>query len=247
MEMTWYAYCITEQSSVQQGRVRRPFQIEQLSGINSSPVLGFPTGEFVVLVSDYDRNFSLTQQAVVDHARVVSECFRQATVLPFRFATVFETDDALRHAVRSNRKTFHESLERLRGKAEMHIKVTMREDGTVPEAFFHALPAGVGGQYLERLHVIATRDRERQTKARAVSVQVNKLLAPLEHETSCKHVDAGLVIDIAHLIDATSLQKYHNRYNSATRQLKNCEISISGPWPPYHFMRGKLRTVNGTN
>ena len=76
------------------------------------------------------------------------------------------------------------------------------------------LPVRTGGQYLERLHVIATRDRERQTKARAVSVQVNKLLAPLEHETSCKRIHAGLVIDIAHLIDATSLQKYQNRYNT---------------------------------
>jgi len=245
--MTWYAYCITEQSSVQQGRVRRPFQFEQLRGINSSPVMGFPTGEFVVLVSAYDRNLPLTQQAVMDHARVVSDCFRLATVLPFRFATVFETDDALRHAVRANRKTFHESLERLRGKAEMHIKVMMREDGAVPEAVLQTLPLRAGGEYLQHLHVVATRDRERQTKARAVSVQVNKLLAPLEQETVCKRIDSGLVIDIAHLIDATSLQKYQNRYNSATRQLKNCEISISGPWPPYHFMRGKLRTVNGAN
>jgi hypothetical protein len=245
--MTWYAYCITEQSSVQQSRVRRPFQFEQLHGINSAPVMGFPTGEFVVLVSAYDRNLPLNQHAVVEHARVVSECFRQTTVLPFRFATVFETDDALRHAVRANRKTFHQSLARLRGKAEMHIKVTVREDAAVPEAVLQALPARTGGQYLERLHEIATRDRERQTKARAVSVQVNKLLAPLEQEISCKHIDSGLVLDIAHLIEADSLQKYQNRYNTATRQLKNCVISVSGPWPPYHFIRGKLRTVNGSN
>ena len=87
--MTWYAYCITEQSSVQQSRVRRPFQFEQLRGVNASSVMGFPTGEFVVLVSAYDRNLSLNQQAVVEHARVVSECFRQATVLPFRFGNSF--------------------------------------------------------------------------------------------------------------------------------------------------------------
>jgi hypothetical protein len=31
------------------------------------------------------------------------------------------------------------------------------------------------------------------------------------------------------------------------RQFKDYEISLSGPWPPYHFMRGKLRTVNGIN
>jgi hypothetical protein len=245
--MTWYAYCITEQSSVQQSRVRRPFHIEQLQGINSFPVLGFPTGEFVVVVSEFDRNLGLKQHSVVEHARVVSDCFRQATVLPFRFGTIFETDEALRHAVRANRKTFHQSLQRLRGKAEMHIKLTMREDGTLQEAVLQNLPIRAGGQYLERLHEIATRDRERQTKARAVSVQVNKLLAPLEHETTCKRVDTGLVIDIAHLIEANSLQKYQNRCNSAMRQFKNVEISISGPWPPYHFMPGKLRTVNGSN
>jgi len=25
--------------------------------------------------------------------------------------------------------------------------------------------------------------------------------------------------------------------------LKNCEVTVSGPWPPYHFLPGKLRTV----
>lgn len=245
--MTWYAYCITEQSTVQQSRVRRPFQIGHLRGINASALMGFPAGEFVVMVSAYDRNLNLNQQSVVEHARVVSECFRQATVLPFRFGTIFDSDDALRHAVRANRKAFHESLERLRGKAEMHIKVTMKEDGAVPEAVLHALPARAGGEYLERLHEKASRDRESQTKARAVSVQVNKLLAPLEQEITCKRVDAGLVIDIAHLIQADSLQKYQNRYNTAMRQFKNCQISLSGPWPPYHFMPGNLRTVNGNN
>ena len=244
--MTWYAYCITEQSSVQPSRVRRPFHIEHLSGINTAAVMGFPSGEFLVIVSAYDRSLPLNQHSVMEHARVVSECFRQATVLPFRFATIFESDESLRHAVRCNRKTFHESLARLQGKAEMRIKV-MIEDGAVPEAVLQRLPARAGGEYLERLHEIATRERERQTKARAVSVQVNKLLAPLEQEITCKRIDSGLMIDIAHLIDANTLQKYQTRYNSAMRQFKNYEISLTGPWPPYHFMRGKLRTVNGSN
>ena len=52
----------------------------------------------------------LNQQAIVDHARVVSECFRTMTVLPFRFGTIFESDEALRRALRTNRKTFLESV-----------------------------------------------------------------------------------------------------------------------------------------
>jgi len=52
--------------------------------------------------------------------------------------------------------------------------------------------------------VKASRDRERQTKARALSVQVHKLFNPLEEEVSCKKVaPQGMLIDIAHLIDTS--------------------------------------------
>ena len=34
---------------------------------------------------------------------------------------------------------------------------------------------------------------------------------------------------------------------TAAKQLKNCEVAISGPWPPYHFLPGKLRTVTGNS
>ena len=53
----------------------------------------------------------------------------------------------------------------------------------------------------------------------------------------------GMLIDIAHLIDSKSVMKYQNRYSTATKQLKNVELAISGPWPPYHFMPGKLRSI----
>ena len=41
--------------------------------------------------------------------------------------------DALRRAVRNNRKTFLETVDRLRGKAEMHFKLLVK-DGTLQEA-----------------------------------------------------------------------------------------------------------------
>src|SRR5207248_243329 len=132
--------------------------------------------------------------------------------------------------------------------AEMHLKVILR-DGALREAMEEIiLPDTVGGDYLAKLRVKASRDRERQTKARALSVQVHKLFNPLEEEISCKRVDPnGMLIDIAHLIDSKSVEKYQNRYSSAAKQLKNCELAISGPWPPYHFLPGKIRTVAGNS
>jgi hypothetical protein len=57
----------------------------------------------------------------------------------------------------------------------------------------------------------------------------------------------GMLLDIAHLIDTKSIEKYQNRYNTAAKQLKNCEIVVTGPWPPYHFLPEKLRTVAGNS
>jgi hypothetical protein len=248
--MAWYAYCLTELQTLSNGtRSRRPFVLGGIQGVDGASVLGYPSGEFAVIVSEYERNNGeLCEKSVLEHARVVSVCFRQGTVLPFRFGTVFDSDDALRQAVRTNRKAFGQSVERLRGKAEMHIKLVVR-DGSLREAMTDTLlPDTVGREYLAQLRVKASRDRERQTKARALSVQVHKLFNPLEEEISCKKVDAeGMLIDIAHLIDSKSIEKYQNRYSTATKQLKNCQVAISGPWPPYHFLPGKLRTVTGNS
>ena len=246
--MAWYAYCLTEQQTLNNGtRSRRPFLLEGVQGVNGAPVLSYPSGEFAVVVSEYERNgeAALDEKAVLEHARVVSMCFRSGTVLPFRFGTIFDSDDALRQAVRANRRAFGQSVQRLRGKAEMHLKLLVR-DGSLRQAMMDVvLPDTVGGEYLAKLKEKASHERERQTKARALSVQVHKLFNPLEEEISCKRVASdGMLIDIAHLIDSKSIEKYQNRYNTATKQLKNCEIAISGPWPPYHFLPGKLRTVN---
>ncbi|MDR3762848.1 MAG: GvpL/GvpF family gas vesicle protein [Acidobacteriota bacterium] len=243
--MAWYAYCLSEQASFQQGRVRRPFLIESLKGVGGNAVRGFPCGEFVVIVSEIGDSPTLTQQSVMEHARTVSECFKLATLLPFKFGTVFESDDALRQAVRNNKKTFSESIARLRGKSEMHIKVMVRE-GFALENVLAIPPHKAGGEYLTRLKEQASRDRERQSRARALSLQVHKLLSPLQEEVSCKKVESGIVLDIAHLIDSNGVAKYQSRYSNALHQFKNVEISLTGPWPPFHFMPGpsKVRTLN---
>lgn len=248
--MAWYAYCLTEHQTLANGvRARRPFVLEGIQGVAGAPVMSYPSGEFAVIVSEFDRAATkLEEKSVLEHARVVSMSFRTATVLPFRFGTIFDTEDAIRQAVRANRRTFCESVARLRGKSEMRIKLVVRDGsfrGTMEEI---VLPDTVGREYLAKLREKASRDRERQTKARALSVQVHKLFNPLEEEVSCKKVNAdGMLLDIAHLIDTKSIEKYQNRYSTAAKQLKNCELVVTGPWPPYHFLPEKLRTVAGNS
>ena len=238
--MAWYAYCITEHEAwTGPTRARRPFPIEDLKGIHQYQVFAYPSGEFCVIVSERDDT-ELSQTSMREHAYVISECFRRTTVLPFRFGTVFEDDETLRRSVRNNRKSFAETVQRLKGKAEMHIRVKI-QDGSMREAMNDiALPHSVGDEYLKQLREKASRQRERQTKARAVSMQVHKLLNPLAEEVQCRRAQSGLMeLDITHLIEHNSLEKYQNRWSSAQQQMKNCELAISGPWPPFHFIAAK--------
>ena len=133
--MAWYAYCLTEHQPLANGvRARRPFVIEGIQGVNGAPVLSYPSGEFAVIVSEFDREIHrVDEKTVLEHARVVSLCFRNSTVLPFRFGTIFDSDEALRQAVRTNRRTFGQSVEKLRGKSEMRLKLVVR-DGSLREA-----------------------------------------------------------------------------------------------------------------
>src|SRR5258705_541098 len=129
------------------------------------------------------------------------------------------------------RPDFQANVERLRGKAEMHLKVLV--DDICPGN--SARDMTVGQQYLTSLRESASRQRERQSKARALSIQMHRMFLPLAEEITCKRMDTGkMLLDIAHLIDNKTVERYQNKYTSATQELKDCRMQLSGPWPPYH-------------
>jgi hypothetical protein len=234
--MAWYAYCIAERLAFPElCRHRRPMPLTGVTGMFGNQTFLFPASDLAVIVSEHSAEDSarMDQQAAKDHARVVADCFKLSTVLPFRFGTTFQDDDALRRSVRSNQRHFQANVERLRGKAEMHLKVLV--DDICPGN--SARDMTVGQQYLTSLRESASRQRERQSKARALSIQMHRMFLPLAEEITCKRMDTGkMLLDIAHLIDNKTVERYQNKYTSATLELKDCRMQLSGPWPPYHFV-----------
>jgi hypothetical protein len=239
--MAWYAYCISEKQAFPElCRHRKPIPMESVTGISGNQIFLYPASDLAVIVSEHNPTENLDQKAAVDHARVIADCFKLSTVLPFRFGTVFADDDALRKSIRSNQRQFLANVERLRGKAEMHLKVVL--DDCSRELIKPVCSDRVGKEYLSSLRETATRQRERQTKARAVSVQMHRMFSPLDEEISCRRMDSGkMLLDIAHLIENKCVQRYQNKYSSATQQLKDCQMQLSGPWPPYHFVHRLTR------
>jgi len=195
-------------------------------------------------VSEHNPEEALNQKAGVDHARVIAECFQRSTVLPLRFGTVFTDDKSLRESIHSNEKQFQTNIDKLRGKSEMHLKIFLDDCGS--HSLDKNVPAeGVGREYPSSLRENVARNRERQTRARAVSFQMHRLFMPLDEEVSCRITDSGrMVLDIAHLIDRKSVERYQNKFAAAIAVMRDYRMQVSGPWPPYHFVNRLIRPTS---
>jgi len=242
--MAWYAYCIGEKQAFPElARHRKPIPLVSVLGVSGNQVFLYPASDLAVIVSEHNPRESLNQKSGVDHARVIADCFQHSTVLPFRFGTVFNDDESLRKSIRSNQRQFLGNLDKLRGKAEMHLKIFV-DDCCGKEFEHHAHPghSDVGREYLTNLRENAVRARERQSKARAVSFQMHRLFMPLDEEVSCRLLDNGkMLLDIAHLIDRKYVERYQNKFATTSATMRECQMQLSGPWPPYHFVHRLTR------
>jgi len=246
--MAWYAYCIGEKQSFPElARHRKPIPLESVLGVSGNQVFLYPASELAIVVSEHNPSEPLNQKAGVDHARVIADCFKHSTILPFRFGTVFQDDEGLRKSIRSNQRQFQCSLERLHGKTEMHLKIYV-DSCCKDQLDKHPHLEGVGGvgkEYLSNLRESATRQRERQTRARAVSYQMHRMFSPLDEEVSCRMTEGGkMLLDIAHLIDRKCVERYQNKYATTSAMMRECQMQLSGPWPPYHFVQRLTRGVH---
>jgi hypothetical protein len=243
--MAWYAYCIGEKEAFPElARHRKPIPMESVLGVSGSQVFLYPASDLAVIVSEHDTQEALDQKSGVEHARVVADCFKHSTVLPFRFGTIFNDDESLRRSIRSNQRQFLGNIDQLRGKTEMHLKIFV-DDCCGHAVEKHLAAEGLSQDYFSNLRQNAGRQRERQTRARAVSFQMHRLFLPLDEEVSCRLTEGGkMVLDIAHLIDRKCVDRYVNKFSTTCAAMKECQMQLSGPWPPYHFV---LRLTHGTH
>ena len=241
--MAWYAYCIGEKHAFPElARHRKPVPMESVLGVSGNQVFLYPASDLAVIVSEHNPQEALNQKSGVDHARVIADCFQNSTVLPFRFGTIFSDDEALRKSIRSNQRQFLGNIEKLRGKAEMHLKIFVEDCGT-REVDRISPKEGAGRAYLSNLRENAVRARERQTRARAVSFQMHRLFLPLDEEVSCRLMENGrMVLDVAHLIDRKCVERYQNKFATTSATMRDTHMQLSGPWPPYHFVHTLTRS-----
>ena len=243
--MAWYAYCIGEKQAFPElARHRKPVPMESVLGVSGNQVFLYPASDLAVIVSEHNPAETLNQKSGVDHARVIADCFQHSTVLPFRFGTVFNDDETLRKSIRSNQRQFLGNIDKLRGKTEMHLKIFV-DDCCGKDIEQASACRGRGPRVSHqparecRPHPGAADPRARGQLPDAPAVHAARRGGQLPAHRKRQDGAGHCPPDRPQMRGALPEQVLDNQ-----RQMRECQMQVSGPWPPYHFVHRLTRPAH---
>jgi len=225
--MSLYAYCVT--------RLEKDEDWAVFSGVADRPVFALRHQKIAMLASRIERVRLEEPRHVVQHGQVVRRIFEKRTVLPFRFGTLFTTEDEAAALLRQNHDQFLEAIRRLRGKAELHVKVQFSPGGA-PRPATRTQPGRLvvssGGYGIAS--VPPASDQTQSTLTDLVTRRLREVLGGLEEQVSTRQLaDGQVLMDLRYLVERSLASR---PATLAIPEVSACHVQVTGPWPPYHFL-----------
>ena len=191
--------------------------VPEVNGLDGTP-LDRRRGEgFDLVVSEHAAEVEPSEEAVLVHARVVEALMPHAeAVLPARFGLAFADTAALEQALREKAGTLEESLERVRGRVELGVRVVGEQ--SAPREVEN------GREYLQA--------RRRQL---AAADELHDSLAARARASARGNPSGGLVLSGAYLVDPGSIPAFREAVGELESEHPSLSFALTGPWPPYSF------------
>ncbi|MEV7093431.1 GvpL/GvpF family gas vesicle protein [Amycolatopsis sp. NPDC051045] len=174
-----------------------------------------------------------------EHDAVVRAVFRSEPVLPLRFGTVLDGEDAARRLLEAGYDQARDCLDEVAGHREWGVRVRHTE----PAATSRPDAAGLTGtQYLvrrrERLKAI-------QRAREDVAGTAGRLVEALRRHAADSVGRArphGVLMNTAYLVKTGQEAAFHAEVEWFARELHaaGATVETSGPWPPYSFTNVEL-------
>jgi len=175
------------------------------------------SGDFDLVVSEHAAEVEPSEEAVLVHARVVEALMPNAdALLPARFGLALADTAVLEQALREKAGTLEESLERVRGRVELGVRVVGEQ--SAPR------DAENGREYLET--------RRRQV---AAADELHESLAARARASARGNASGGLVLSGAYLVDPVSIPAFREAVDELESEHPSLSFALTGPWPPYSF------------
>jgi hypothetical protein len=195
------------------------------------------------------RDLRWVSRCALAHEAVVEHLARRATTVPMKLFTLFATDQRAVAHVQRARARLQRVAARIEGCDEWGVRVHLDEAKAARAALAGAgdvsAPAS-GAAFLMRKKQSADALRGVARKAAEEAEDLFAALArpaaeALERPTSHAHERTGILLDAVYLVPRTrsSVFASHARREAKRLAARGLRVTLTGPWPPYHFVKGK--------
>lgn len=186
---------------------------------------------------DWVSDRALGHEAVVGH---LAGSGAVAAVLPMKLFTLFADEGRAVEHLRRDLPRTRELLDRVTGRLEWGVRVhhdPQRAAETVDAA---PAEAASGRDFLVRKRRLRDAARRAPEAAAAAAEEAFGRLASRVAESRRRSVEGRgqLLLDAAFLVPREERETFLAEVDAAARSLADaaCELTLTGPWPPYNFV-----------
>ena len=198
------------------------------------------------------QDLSWVSDRALAHEAVVEHFARAGAIVPMKLFTLFTSDERALAHVRESRERLDRALDRTAGRAEWGVRIRFDESRAPEVAAAEAKAAGgdsigkrtgTGTNFLlrkkmekEAARTLATRLR---TEADEAFAELSAAAAEaVRREAPTPEAGARMLLDAAFLVPEDGAAEFERVVARCAERLAHraCEVTLTGPWPPYHFI-----------
>ena len=215
-------------------------------GVAGTPVTRIPAGSLLAHVSAHDEPPAAGLTALLEHQRVVDALSRAQTVVPMRFGTSYDDEDAVCRWLTDSMTDLEAALRLLDDKAEVGVRFLAGPRIDDEPAVDRASASLRGRALLQALADSVERSHRAHNAASDAANRVDAIVSKrASAATSVTTADDAAVLARAFLVPKGDVEVFAYLIEETARS-HGVEAIVTGPWPPYSFARTSCSRTDGT-
>ena len=227
-----------------------------IKGISGVDLFSVSRDQLTAVVSDTgSADLFATKSNVIDYARIIETLALQYTLLPMRYGSIMESNDAIVKMLERNYQEIQQNLLNVENKVEYGLKVFCD-------------PGKLRSDLIERVErsdqqpMISARDNKNSvfkdyvnkklreyridelmlTFVDSVITGISGYLVPIKAASRFKKMASGTtIIDAVFLLDHKDEKKLIHATENFKTRFPELNFVLTGPWPPYNFVETAIK------
>ena len=190
-----------------------------------------------------------------NHIRIIGEVMENRTVIPFKFGTIFNSEESLLKFIHKYSSSLNENLKNIEGKEEWSVKIycnytllneqitELSEDvNNLEQEILNSKP---GKAFLLKRKKVELIEKEVQKVVQLSGQTCYEELASLSELTQINKLlpeeisekKDSMILNISCFVSQVRVNKFLNAFDELQKKYKKIgfNMATAGPWPPFSF------------